>query len=99
MNGKTCAVHHDMEWFPRVYPCIQERFQCLASAREGGVVWCGQFQSHQRYNGVDEAFSLAEREVKEKAQCEDGFDGELGIYSLSAWVTLWLWSPCFDGLL
>ena len=98
MDGKTCAVHDDMEWFLWVYPCIQERFQCLASAGESGVVRCGQIESHQCYNGADEAFSLAEREVKEKAQCEDGLDGDLGIHSLSTWFAIGFRDPCLDSL-
>jgi len=66
MNGKASAVHDDMEWFPRVYPCIQERFQRLTSAGDCGVVRCWEFDIHDVKNGMDEAFSLPQRKVKEE---------------------------------
>ena len=64
MNGKASAVHDDMEWFPRVYPCIQERFQRLTSAGDCGVVRRWEIYIHDVKNGMDEAFSLAKGEMK-----------------------------------
>ena len=56
------------------YPCIQERFQRLTSAGDCRVVWCRELDIHDVKNRMDEAFSLAEREVKEETQGQDGLD-------------------------
>ena len=82
-DGQTRAVKHEMDALAG-RDRSQTACQMLTAPGERRIVGSGEVEAHHPEQGVQEPFSLAQREMVEEPQGQGGLDGEIRVAPLSA---------------
>ena len=77
---------------------VKVHVEVLPTSGERRVIGHPQIKSHQPEQGREKAFGLAEQEVKEEAQRQAGFDGEIRVLPLPTPSTASLRLPRGNGV-